>query len=188
MNALRPYYNDNWNLLLCPEAARIVESLLSESGAFRAWYREVDLPAGGEYRYVSSYGINSWTNYMTQDRGMRLEEWFWKNVNGITGKNNIPVFADSLWHDAWPMYTDTPPVFDDQTQLMTVSEMHHFCINRHNGAVNTLFMDFSARKTGLKELWTLKWHRSFNTEGPWTKTGGVQPGDWPEWMKNFKEF
>jgi prepilin-type processing-associated H-X9-DG protein len=63
-----------------------------------------------------------------------------------------------------------------------------FCINRHEGHVNALFFDWSVRKVGLKELWTLKWHRQFNTAGPWTKAGGVQPEDWPEWMRGFKDY
>ena len=51
-----------------------------------------------------------------------------------------------------------------------------------------LVMDFSARKVGLKELWTLKWHRQYDTWGPWTRAGGVRPEHWPEWMRNFKEY
>jgi hypothetical protein len=49
-------------------------------------------------------------------------------------------------------------------------------------------MDWSARKVGLKELWKLKWHRTFNTDGPWTQAGGVRPTDWPAWMKDFKDY
>jgi hypothetical protein len=49
-------------------------------------------------------------------------------------------------------------------------------------------MDWSVRKVGLKELWTLKWHREYNTRGPWTKAGGMQPEDWPKWMRKFKEY
>jgi len=66
--------------------------------------------------------------------------------------------------------------------------MQRLCVNRHNGAENLLFMDFSARKVGLKELWTLKWHRSYNTEGPWTKAGGALPNDWPAWMRGFRDY
>jgi hypothetical protein len=54
--------------------------------------------------------------------------------------------------------------------------------------VNCLFADGSVRKVGLKELWTLKWYRSFNTAGPWTKAGGVMREDWPMWMSPFKEY
>ena len=61
-------------------------------------------------------------------------------------------------------------------------------IDRHHGYINVLFMDFSVRKVGLKGLWTLKWHPDFNTAGPWTRAGGVQPLNWPEWMRNFKDY
>jgi len=63
-----------------------------------------------------------------------------------------------------------------------------FYINRHNGSVNGLFLDWSVRKIGLKELWTLKWNKEFNTAGRWTRAGSVQPERWPEWMRNFKDY
>jgi hypothetical protein len=67
-------------------------------------------------------------------------------------------------------------------------EMKHFVIDRHrNGRVNHVFLDWSAREVGLKELYSLKWHREFNKTGYWTLAGGVQPGDWPEWMRRFKD-
>ncbi len=50
------------------------------------------------------------------------------------------------------------------------------------------FMDGSVRKVGLKELWTLMWSRHFLTTGPWTKTGGVKPEDWPQWMRKFRDY
>jgi hypothetical protein len=49
-------------------------------------------------------------------------------------------------------------------------------------------MDWSVRKVGLKELWTLKWYRQFDIANPWTRAGGVKPEDWPEWMRNFKDY
>jgi hypothetical protein len=66
--------------------------------------------------------------------------------------------------------------------------MSRFCINRHDGYINGLFIDYSVRKAGLKELWTLKWHRKFDTAGMWTRPGGVEPQDWPQWMRNFKDY
>jgi len=61
-------------------------------------------------------------------------------------------------------------------------------MNRHEGHINGLFLDWSVRKIGLKELWTLKWHKDWDTAGPWTKRGGVKPEDWPEWMRQFKDY
>jgi prepilin-type processing-associated H-X9-DG protein len=61
-------------------------------------------------------------------------------------------------------------------------------MDRHTGHVNGLFLDFSVRKIGLKEIWTLKWSAGYDTAGHWTKAGGVQPEDWPQWMRNFKDY
>jgi len=186
MNALRPYYKDNWVLLMCPEA--VITTMQIHLGTFITWQRSVNLPEGGEYRYVGSYGINSWTNNVTNDRGSSREEWFWKNVRSVKGKNNVPAFLDSGRYNAQPQHYDQPPSYDGDQIMGTPYEMKHFCVNRHNGGANGLFMDWSARKVGLKELWKLKWHRNFNTGGPWTKAGGVRPSDWPSWMRNFKEY
>ena len=198
-NALRSYYKDNWDMLLCPTATREMENS-NDWGTFKAAFRTM-----GGTRYVFSYNINSWTNYMHGDRGARWEEWFWKNVNNTTavapgtrtstGKpvslNTIPVFGDGTWHDAWPRDTDAPAQTMDAFGIGdrgTSGEMNHFCINRHDGHVSMLFMDWSTRRVGIKELWTLKWHRSFVTTGAWTRAGGARPEDWPVWLRNFKDY
>jgi hypothetical protein len=54
--------------------------------------------------------------------------------------------------------------------------------------MNGVFLDFSVRKLGLKELWILKWHRNYNTTNLWTKAGGVRTSDWPQWMRSFKDY
>ena len=82
-----------------------------------------------------------------------------------------------------------PPAYDgDLSSDNGHPFMKWFCLDRHDGAIDSLFMDWSVRKTGLKELWTLKWHGGWNTCGPWTKAGGVQPEDWPHWMRRFKDY
>jgi len=195
MNALRPYYKDNWDLLLCPTAK--VEVLGSgDMGTFKAWWRNVAVPGGGTYRYVGSYSDNSWINYMTADRGDRRQIWFWRTIKdtravidaaGTKGRpvsrDNIPVFGDNTWHDAWPRHTDTPPPTGDAAgwgSFGTTDEMWQFCIPRHDGFVYLLFMDWSARKVGLKELWKLKWHRAFDTN--------MGPVTWPNWMRRYKDY
>ncbi len=204
MNALRLSYKDNWDMLLCPTATRVMAST-ADWGTFKAAQRDVSRPGGGSYLYTFSYGINSWTNYMHGDRGDRWEEWFWKNTQNNTSvvpgartptgrtvsTNNIPVFGDCTWHDAWPRHTDQPVENMDAFGIGnqgTSGEMNHFSINRHNGFINMLFMDWSIRNTGLKENWTLKWHRSFDTMGPWTRAGGVMASDWPRWLQRFKDY
>jgi prepilin-type processing-associated H-X9-DG protein len=183
MNALQPYYKTNRRLLTCPEATKISSS----PGKFAAWSIEILTISGVAQNFVGSYGINSWTNNATMNIVHGQEQLYWKSVRGVEGRNTIPILLDSSRHNGWPNDADQPPSHDGDTGL-GANDMNRFCINRHNGAVNCLFMDFSARKVGLKELWTLKWHRNFNTAGHWTKAGGVQPQHWPEWMREFKDY
>jgi prepilin-type processing-associated H-X9-DG protein len=190
MNALRPYYREEHRLLLCPAATGPL-SLNQGSLAFAAWSRVIDVPGGGKQLHIGSYSDNTWTNNMTVNRGSRRAEWSWRTVRDVENPSQVPVFADSIWHDAWPRHTDVPrqlPVDKEPIGAAAYDEMNLFAIERHDGGINGLFMDWSARKVGLKELWTLKWHREFNTAGPWTKAGGVQPQDWPEWIRPFKDY
>ena len=187
-NALRRYYKDEFDLLLCPTATRLGDP--GTEGTFQCQERTMNMSGGGSYRYEFSYGINNWTNAMTGNRGARLLEEFWKTTN-VNGQYRIPVFGDSTWHDAWPRATDTPPNFPldfGWGNQGTTNEMNHFCIDRHNGWTNMLFMDWSVRPVGLKELWTLEWHRDYDENGPYTKAGGMLPSDWPQWMRKYKDY
>jgi prepilin-type processing-associated H-X9-DG protein len=99
------------------------------------------------------------------------------------------VFADCRWRASRPDYKDLPPEFNDVPYVAGEGiRIQRFCLDRHEGHANYLFMDWTVRKVGVKEVWTLKWHRLFDTAGPWTKAGGVQPDDWPEWMRSFKDY
>jgi prepilin-type N-terminal cleavage/methylation domain-containing protein/prepilin-type processing-associated H-X9-DG protein len=97
------------------------------------------------------------------------------------GQANIPVILDSPSRMGRHRNTNGPPRWEGVGSQT-------FCINRHNGYVNGLFLDWSIRRIGLKELWTLKWDDQSDTAGPWTKAGGVQPSDWPQWMRKFKDY
>ncbi|TKJ37155.1 MAG: hypothetical protein CEE38_09690 [Planctomycetes bacterium B3_Pla] len=195
MPAMRSYYKDEAKMLLCPTATRLMQNS-SDWGTFKAATLD---------NYIFSYGINSWTNSVKVDRGSRLLEWFWRNTHNmktimydtreLDGKtaspNQVPVFGDATWYDAWPRHTDAPSETMDAFGIGdrgTSGEMNHFCIDRHDGFINLLFMDWSARDIGLKELWTLKWHRSYITNGPWTRAGGARPEDWPVWLRNYKDY
>jgi prepilin-type N-terminal cleavage/methylation domain-containing protein len=102
----------------------------------------------------------------------------------IKGVARIPVLLDSA-QPIWYAYATIPP---PRLPSLLGAGMGPFCVNRHDGCVGGLFLDWSVRKVGLKELWTLKWYPSFNTAGPWTKAGGVTPEKWPAWMRGFKDY
>jgi len=191
VGALRPYYQEP-KIRVCPTATKPMSK--GARGMFAAWgvfgagfasdHPEWSGPhEEGDY---GSYGMNELA-YNTPPGAGRSEDR-WRTVN-IKGAAEIPLLFDSIWYDVYPGYTDHPPEYPgDIVKTGGAGEMKRVCINRHNGYINGLFMDWSVRKIGLKELWTLNWHRGYDTSGPWTKAGLVQPSDWPEWMRRFKDY
>ena len=189
--ALRYYRPDSNDLLFCPAATRFQtraddplvdppghrEEIGSTSTAWRINTRAPELVFQGSYGF----------NYET-DRFRRFDSG--------AGPSDLPIRLGTLSQRPWmldciylgasPYPADDPPTCEDA--VMRFEDMSYFCIDRHHGFVSGLFMDSAVRKVGLKELWTLKWHPFFWMDGSWTKAGGVQPGDWPKWMRGFKNY
>ena len=174
------YYNEE-KIRLCPTATKPTSE--GQQHPFAAWV--YDHSTAG--LIVGSYGLNNWVLDPPGGRdGVNGQYWRQPNVRSAA---NIPVFADCRWRASRPDYRDTPPEFADVPYVPGVGiRIQRFCLNRHEGNANYLFMDWTVRKVGIKEVWTLKWHRAFETAGLWTKAGGVQPSDWPEWMRSFKDY
>ena len=97
----------------------------------------------------------------------------------VKGGAKIPLFLDCIWKKAWPLDDEGPPPQEDGGG----DRMRKFCINRHNGAINGVFLDGAAKKIALKQLWTLKWHRRFdNRNNSYAKPSSAS---WPGWMASF---
>ncbi|MCU0916850.1 MAG: prepilin-type N-terminal cleavage/methylation domain-containing protein [Planctomycetes bacterium] len=181
MRQLTQYYSNMNALLYCAMTTKTV----AEGAPVR--YAVIGTPTAPR----GSYAINEWV-YDSDDTsdGRKLTD-YWRNT-GHKGLANVPVMGDAATRsDGQPYPTDSPPNFEGEprTGVGTAgNEMRVFCIDRHDGAVNMLFMDWSVRPVGLKELWALKWHCTFDVTGPWTRAGGVQPVDWPLWMRALKEY
>jgi prepilin-type N-terminal cleavage/methylation domain-containing protein/prepilin-type processing-associated H-X9-DG protein len=105
------------------------------------------------------------------------------NIFSVATRSQVPVLLDSTSTGAAPGPMSAPPEGESRGGIMMP-----FCINRHDGRINGLFLDWSVREVGLKELWTLKWCPNFNTANPWTRAGGVTPTDWPKWMRGLKDY
>ena len=194
-------YDDFWydvldarqyeELCFCPMAVKVNPDTDGDGyvrgSKFTAWQYPDRRNSGGRPER-GSYGLSIW---VYDERGGRPEElcdWYW-NTPFVERPARVPVFVDCISPYTYPFSPEPPPPSDsDEVDPYTAWSMYHFVINRHNGGINILFMDWSARKAGLKELWTLKWHREFDTTNFWTIAGGVIPTDWPEWMRKFKDY
>jgi prepilin-type processing-associated H-X9-DG protein len=191
---LRPYFGDNNDILFCPTATRTQRdgygNRTGATGTFSAWGRFMS-PGGILYCTLQgsagSYGNNMWACNPTAVTG-HDEAGFWRTT-AVKGGGDIPLLADSMATGGWPNAWDEPPLYDgDYASMGHISPMKAFCIDRHNAAINMLFLDFSVRKVGLKELWELTWHRLWREQ--YEQAGGP-PRVWNDpdhWMYNMKDF
>ena len=186
----------------CPTATkpRIVGgTTLANLNIFNSWGIETDphtdtetniTYSAGQNGMNGSIGINGYvlTIPVSEDfESGRPARDGWRTPN-VSGAYRVPLMIDALRYDSWPLHTQAPST--DEFDGWGNNDMARYCINRHRGFVNCSFLDFSARRVGLKELWTLKWHKQFNTAGPWTLAGngGVPPSNWPDWIRKFKDY
>lgn len=174
-------YYKNPRMLLCPEATKS----WGEGGVnpFRAWEWE-DESSG--ILYKSSYCINLWTsNNIGSGKVGGNRQLFWRTPH-VKDASCAPILLDGQWKDADPIPQDNPPPFEGAIWTPGQDEIRRVCVNRHNGGVNGLFLDFSARKIGLKELWEIWWYRGWAED-----IDAVGRPDWTfgtGWMQNFKDY
>ena len=174
---LKPWYGQQ-AMTYCQEAKRAALPAGNEPGGASNWF-------GSTYQswsyagHQGSYGVNMWTfnEFGEGDNAWgRPKRWKWRTPY-VKNAQDIPIFLDCTWGGTHADEFDEPPAFEGD---QTAPYMARFCINRHNGGVNSVFCDFSTRKVGLKELWRLKWHRHYDTAAP--------APVWPEWMRVFKDY
>ncbi|MHC4500154.1 MAG: type II secretion system protein [Planctomycetota bacterium] len=137
---------------------------------FVAW--ETDDIDGGLIR--GSYGLNQWVTLNTG--GGRSFELLWKTPN-TKGAMYVPMLLDcTMFYNVCPYHKDEPPAYDGDPSSGNDNEIRRVCINRHQRAINIVLLDFSVRKTGLKDLWDLHWHRNWNPNND-------PPPKWPSWLE-----
>jgi len=194
VQTLGSYHKCDEKLLTCPNATKPWIDEYGNAtglegtflGSTSAW-GYVTL-SGLERPIKGSYGVNAYCNDPPKgsEPHSRPAADFWRGPNA-PGASYVPLWMDAIRYNGVPLHTDTPPLFDGE-HWNDNAQMGRYCMNRHGGFAGCLFLDYSARKVGLKELWTLKWHKSFIQNGPWTQAGGATSDDWPEWLRPFKDY
>ena len=182
INVLFDYYYRNEKIRCCPTATKI---------AFPDYPPGADLPVAGGNKFTSwgkldnsvgrpagtwgSYGVNGWVYVPGEDPLYgKSAVFFWRTPN-VKGAANIPLFLDCWFFCGWPEHDNRPPAFDGEKWLGDEDVMQRFCLNRHQQAINGIFLDYSVSKIGLKQLWRLKWSRGFDIN--------ADPPVWPDWMR-----
>jgi prepilin-type N-terminal cleavage/methylation domain-containing protein len=198
MDALWDYYSSNEDIRLCPQVKKLANPT-GESGVnwwgdtFLAWGPIPSWDSGGgrTVGLYGSYGINGYVYVPGSDPMYKAAARFWRTPN-IRGTADIPMFLDCYFWCGWPDDDDTPPQYDGWQEKSDENAMNRYCLNRHDGFINAVFLDYNVRRVGLKELWTINWHKGFNRANAWTLAGGVTDADWKSWgdgwMAKFKNY
>ncbi|UCC99870.1 MAG: prepilin-type N-terminal cleavage/methylation domain-containing protein [Phycisphaerales bacterium] len=152
---LRPYFSDpnDTRLFCCPSATKHIDDV-GQWGNDTAWVFD-----SGMGRDHGSYGTNGFVETNTRQG----EHKHWKSRD-VRGAAEIPLFLASNRLDGWPEAWDEPPSWDGQFNTGQGDNIRRFCMDRHTGSVNCLFLDFSVSKVGLKGLWKLRWHREWTRD------------------------
>jgi prepilin-type processing-associated H-X9-DG protein len=190
IQALRPYY-ESPEIRLCPKAvlAPTVVGWWTSRKPQEAWASpnpfpelETGITIDGQSCILGSLSPNGWfINNSEGSFGNAGDDRFWGKTSSLTMSSIVPLFVDCFWVDGWPNDTDIPQqVYENMSTWNIVAyPMQRFNVVRHNLYVNCVFMDGSTRRIDIKELWSLKWHKAFNTNNDWTR----DDANWPDWMR-----
>jgi prepilin-type N-terminal cleavage/methylation domain-containing protein/prepilin-type processing-associated H-X9-DG protein len=172
-NQLNREIGNRKELLTCPVAAR---RRPVENGAgfeeYGGTYFAYEMGLGKHSNFeMASYGANLWMYNAKDDIQGRRKEYHWNTINPPGPTPDIPLMADSTWRGGGPHY-DTrvayspPPRPGDYatTSGFESYEMQHFTVPRHKNRTQMVFFDGSVRPVQLRDLWSLKWHRKWDTE------------------------
>ncbi|MHC4738549.1 MAG: type II secretion system protein [Planctomycetota bacterium] len=191
--ALRPYYGEEesgkavTNIKCCPEAAIPTDRTRQDmcGSTFEPWGGELSWTfiGGGKKGDYGSYGTNT-SIYHHPSRGDKWREDYWRR-DDVKNAGEIPMFLDATWVTSWGDWHHEPPLYEGaefRGNNANGNSLGVFCIPRHSGHINGAFVDRSVRKIELKELWLLRWHRSYDVgaarqnEPDWTVgTGWMVP-------------
>ncbi len=180
MDLLETYHHRDYDIFCCPTA----KAPWTEGGKFpfAAWGI-----TGGQERHnvftagdFGSYGMNGWLCNPPPDVEQysgHNTDWNWRHAN-VQPASNIPMFMGCSWPNGRPEVKNTAPVYDGDASVSSNDPMKRFCMNRHRGFAQGIFLDQSLKKYGMKEPWYFKWHRKFDLT--------AEKPVWPEWIKRLE--
>ena len=166
LKPVNKYKNDSWDAV----------------GSWNASYRHGHISTEA-IPTRASYGNNNWLYNAPSDIQGRRKDWHWRTIKPSGHDlHNIPMFMDMMWRGGGPHHGASnrfmPGNYNGDWQGAG-NEMMHFAFDRHAGGIQGVFMDHSVRHVPIKQLWRLKWHRTFDTS---------RKMSWPRWMSGYPEY
>lgn len=178
MTRLMNRYSAIHEVRICPTAPERSAAQLRRDSSAGGWVNRAWLVAGTvsgrNTNYQGSYALNGYFYSSDPFTDVKLH---YTSESKIHSPSTAPIFADSVWVDAWPVETDRPA-----RNLVTGDDfnggMLRMTIPRHSaggnsavrnfnprdklpGAINISFADNHVETVKLEKLWNLDWHNNW---------------------------
>ena len=175
MSVLSELYDEVDELRVCPSATRPSKKYPGVSHFFADYSGSATTMWGPfpttdyHYPYYGSYGLNCWVYDMSKMTDTQLADtdiagmrhYQLGNIDNVQHQSDVPLILDALWDHTW--------VRDDRDYTSTWWRI--YLLDRHTMATNSCFLDYSARRVPLSEMWNLRWNRYFIPQGTVDLTG-----------------
>ncbi len=190
MGGLQALYAKSSALLICPIALDKAKPFAQQTpgNADTAWVWTDQKVSANPYTIRGSYAYNGWmySGNPIYNTAADLTKWFVKE-SGISRAVRTPMFADSIWLDAWPYATDLPATDMYNGQMANAANqgpMGRYTIARHGGttagsaprvfditqtlpgAINVGFVDGHVESQRLEYLWNDYWYKNYTPVSP----------------------
>jgi len=194
MTDLLAYYQNVDELRVCPRAKRFLDTVPGQvPDEFTAWgrygYNGIAVPYWGEYGQYGSYSVNGWAHNPldvgvpgTYNIAPAWRDYYWRKISQVRVPSAVPLMGGGMWEGANALDTDAPPPArgaEAGKNAYNSGGLSSYCLDRHRGGPNWLFVDGQVRKVGMKELWRLKWHPKWDNS---------RTHSWPEWMQGYPDY
>jgi len=190
--------NERDKLMICPTASQKNPMFIEADGSY--YYNAYggihyaysmgqptaeEQAAGITTREICSYGMNNWCAHTANESGTFIERpalEHWQTFQQVRScASRVPLMLDAMWRGGAPqndggIRISAPEVEGEWSGLDF--EICHFTIPRHQGGINSLFVDLHVDDVSMKRLWGLKWHKNYSTNS-------IPPNAWPKWMDRY---
>jgi prepilin-type N-terminal cleavage/methylation domain-containing protein len=205
-NELGPLLGGSSNIVMCPSVQYLTKAQMDTVFGGGSWWGACDMPwaddagVASKYTTESSYLLNGWLYDKTDPystSSLEIAKLRFDKEANVAQTANVPVFADGIWINTWPLESDGPSVSAGQpanlytgantANATTGGTMGRIMIDRHGGvaprraptrvptgsrlpgAINMGMFDAHVELAPLQNMWLYSWHLNWQAKAnPWS--------------------
>ena len=164
---------------VCPSAPEVTaKKRNARPEPYAGRVNETWLWDSAKYKYQGSYALNGFFYSGDWPSSWGRNVMAFRFEGELTSPTKHPVFADSIWVDAWPSADDPPPVNLSGDPIDMNGGMGRLAYPRHGsssglitkrhpkeaplpGSINVALADGHVEQVKNDNLWKLEWHKDY---------------------------